>query len=77
MGLCAIQPRGLFAAHDGAGQGRAQEGKVQGEANVPAVHANGWSVLVVWECEAVDTRALADRLVGFLGPVNYLARSRV
>ena len=36
----AIEPqtRGLLASHDGAGQGGAQEGKVQGEADMPAVH---------------------------------------
>lgn len=30
----------------------------------------GWEVLVVWECEAVNGDALRDRLTNFVGPVR-------
>lgn len=32
------------------------------------LRAKGWSVLKIWECETSDDRALADRLIRFLGP---------
>lgn len=33
-----------------------------------ALHALGWSSLVVWECEAVDSEHLRNRVMDFLGP---------
>jgi len=35
--------------------------------NLAALHAAGWSVLVLWECEVRDEAALAARLRSFLG----------
>ena len=34
------------------------------------LHALGWKILVVWECETKDTKAVAERLQEFLGPVG-------
>jgi DNA mismatch endonuclease (patch repair protein) len=28
----------------------------------------GWRVLTIWECELANPRAIADKVVGFLGP---------
>ena len=33
-----------------------------------ALHASGWSVLVVWECELTDVEALTLKLADFFGP---------
>ena len=35
--------------------------------NVYALTADGWSVLVVWECETKSLHSLASRIVEFLG----------
>lgn len=35
----------------------------------------GWTALVLWECELRDAAALADRLVAFLGPAARPARA--
>jgi len=35
--------------------------------HITALKADGWGVLVVWECEATDTRRLRSRLRRFLG----------
>ncbi|MBM7324153.1 DNA mismatch endonuclease Vsr [Agrobacterium sp. S2] len=35
--------------------------------NVSSLEQDGWSVLIVWECEISDRVALADRLTAFLG----------
>lgn len=35
-------------------------------ASAAALEADGWRVLVVWECEMKDVDALAERLQGFL-----------
>jgi DNA mismatch endonuclease (patch repair protein) len=35
-----------------------------------ALAADGWKVLIVWECETRDLKALATRLRRFLGPLN-------
>lgn len=32
------------------------------------LEADGWAVLMIWECELREREALADRLVAFLGP---------
>jgi G:T-mismatch repair DNA endonuclease (very short patch repair protein) len=37
-------------------------------ANVAALQASGWDVLVIWECETGNIEALKARLIGFLGP---------
>ena len=37
------------------------------EANTRQLEALGWRVIVVWECELDDERALQDRLVSTLG----------
>ncbi|RUU25222.1 MULTISPECIES: very short patch repair endonuclease [unclassified Mesorhizobium] len=42
------------------------------EANVAALEAAGWRVLVVWECELKDTDGLAGRLQGFLSQPSSL-----
>jgi len=36
------------------------------ERNQIALRASGWDVLVVWECELADTKALRLRITGFL-----------
>jgi DNA mismatch endonuclease (patch repair protein) len=36
-------------------------------ASVAAIEADGWRVLIIWECEIKDTGLLARRLVDFLG----------
>lgn len=41
--------------------------KERDEANTAALQANGWSVLVIWECETRDLTALTARLQKFLG----------
>ncbi len=38
------------------------------KASVEQLAAAGWQSLVIWECETKDQAALADRLIGFLGP---------
>ena len=35
--------------------------------NIELLHQQGWSVMVVWECEIKDSRALAKWLCDFLG----------
>jgi len=35
--------------------------------NIEALCANGWTVLIVWQCEMKDREALAAKLVSFLG----------
>lgn len=37
--------------------------------NIAALEKNGWSVLVIWECETRDEQALTARLREFLGHV--------
>jgi DNA mismatch endonuclease (patch repair protein) len=37
-------------------------------ANIAALQASGWEVLVIWECETGNSVALKARLMGFLGP---------
>ncbi len=39
--------------------------------NVEALKAAGWDVIVVWECEIGNSKALSDRLVAFLGDVRH------
>ncbi|WP_343893881.1 DNA mismatch endonuclease Vsr [Craurococcus roseus] len=36
--------------------------------NLAAIERMGWEVLVLWECELTDTRALSGRVRDFLGP---------
>jgi DNA mismatch endonuclease Vsr len=43
--------------------------------NLEALHDLGWGVMVVWECEAKDTAAIARRLRVFLGPTGPEARA--
>jgi G:T-mismatch repair DNA endonuclease (very short patch repair protein) len=43
--------------------------------NLAVLHAAGWSVLVVWECEVANP-SLAERLTEFLGPPGRNTRSR-
>jgi DNA mismatch endonuclease, patch repair protein len=43
--------------------------KERDAANVGALEAAGWGVLVIWECEVRNVEALKARLVAFLGPV--------
>ena len=38
--------------------------------SLAALAALGWEPLVVWECETRDMDALAEKLVGFLGPAG-------
>ena len=42
---------------------------------IQALEAEGWGVMVVWECETTDGQVLAGRLRTFLGerPVMRLA----
>ena len=43
---------------------------VERDAEVRArLEADGWRVLVIWECEVRDAEALRARLADFLGPV--------
>ena len=39
--------------------------------------AEGWGVLVLWECEMRDEAALAERLSSFLGPISLTTRLSV
>ena len=36
--------------------------------NLEALRDDGWSVLVLWECETKDHETLTDRILEFLGP---------
>ena len=38
--------------------------------NLTMLKQNGWSVLVLWECEMKEPEALTDRIVEFLGPTG-------
>lgn len=43
-------------------------------ANIEALQADGWDVLIIWACETNDEDALRNRLVDFLGkPVAEIA----
>jgi DNA mismatch endonuclease (patch repair protein) len=42
--------------------------KERDAASVEALKADGWHVLVVWECETRDAEGLRARLEDFLGP---------
>jgi DNA mismatch endonuclease, patch repair protein len=42
--------------------------KERDAASVEALKADGWHVLVVWECETRDAEGLRARLESFLGP---------
>jgi DNA mismatch endonuclease (patch repair protein) len=44
-----------------------EHNRLRDEANVARLHALGWRVLVVWECETGDGRKLKERLIKFLG----------
>lgn len=35
--------------------------------HIEALQEQGWNILVVWDCETVDEKALEERLVDFLG----------
>lgn len=37
--------------------------------NQAAIRAQGWEVLVIWECETTASEQLVDRLLDFLGPL--------
>ncbi len=39
-------------------------------ASITALEAEGWDVLVIWECETRDIAVMTARLVAFLGPKN-------
>lgn len=41
------------------------------EHNVRLLKESGWRVVVVWECQLRDMRAVTNRLVAFLGPTRY------
>ena len=56
--------------------GKLEANKTRDARVVAELEANGWSVLVVWECEVGDKRVLTDRLVRFLGPVCHPTHSR-
>ena len=36
--------------------------------NLAALHLQGWSILVIWQCQLVDAAAVASRIIGFLAP---------
>lgn len=38
--------------------------------NLTMLRRNGWSVLVLWECEMREPEALTNRIVEFLGPAG-------
>lgn len=38
--------------------------------------AQGWTILVIWQCETKDVAALEFRLQRFLGPPRFVAPSR-
>lgn len=42
--------------------------RVRDERVVAALHAAGWQVLIIWECELKDLNALAQRIQAYLGP---------
>ncbi|MGO9546226.1 MAG: very short patch repair endonuclease [Rhodomicrobium sp.] len=42
--------------------------KARDTASRAALEAEGWRVLVVWECETKDAAALAVKILGFLKP---------
>ena len=44
--------------------------KARDSRNVDELNTHGWRVLVLWECELHDESALAERLIGFLGPTR-------
>lgn len=44
--------------------------------NVAALEAQGWEVLILWECQLAD-RLLAERILRFLGPPRARATDAV
>lgn len=46
------------------------------ERNRAALVADGWDVLVVWECELKEKEALASRISAFLGPARSTKKKR-
>ena len=60
--------RGARQPKDNAGYWRAKiaRNRVRDAASLRALRAQGWSALVVWECETRDDAALARKLARFL-----------
>lgn len=40
--------------------------------NVAALEADGWSVLIIWECQTKDIEAMASTITEFLGPKSSI-----
>jgi DNA mismatch endonuclease (patch repair protein) len=43
-----------------------ERNKARDQANIDRLMANGWDVLVVWECELKNTSSLSNRIRAFL-----------
>jgi DNA mismatch endonuclease (patch repair protein) len=44
--------------------------------SIEALTLDGWKVLVIWECEAVEGAFLEERLIGFLGCAKICEQGR-
>jgi DNA mismatch endonuclease (patch repair protein) len=49
--------------------------KMRDERNIEVLKANGWSTLVIWECETSDIAGIERRLKDFLGKVKRVRKS--
>lgn len=47
---------------------------VRDRRNEKKLRAQGWQILILWECELSDRRSLAKRLKAFLGTRNQVAK---
>ena len=64
-------PRGARPASNTQFWNRKLDGNVRRDRkNLAALRRNGWSVLVLWECEMKEPGNLTDRIVEFLGPAG-------
>jgi DNA mismatch endonuclease (patch repair protein) len=52
-----------------------ERNRTRDERSIEALEANGWQVLVVWECEAREEKSLKRRLRAFLGKVSISGKA--
>ena len=68
-------PRGSRPASNTQFWNKKLDGNVRRDReNLALLRQNGWSVLVLWECEMKEAGTLTDRIVEFLGPAGKRSR---